>query len=217
MGTRAGSARAGAWWGDEPPTARRIKKLSDAGEILDGVLREAREHDAAYRMRAAPRLPHTVRPVALVADPDAAWRLVCQEALERLGGFCVVPAGDGAEAWAMITSAGADIVLADFALPCTRGEELATRLKADEHTRHIPLVLLAGSAATVPRAVRLSCDAFLMKPCAPAELCRLAIVMVAARRESANDPPIERSAPARTTSPGGAEARVPRGRAPERS
>jgi PAS domain S-box-containing protein len=59
-----------------------------------------------------------------------------------------------------------DLVLLDLHLPDLPGEEVLRRLRADERTRHIPVVIITADAmhATAERMRALGADAFLSKP-----------------------------------------------------
>ena len=62
-----------------------------------------------------------------------------------------------------------DVIVMDLSLPIMDGWEATRRLKADERTRHIPIIVLTGHA--IPGQARearsAGCDAFLAKPCLP--------------------------------------------------
>jgi CheY-like chemotaxis protein len=60
----------------------------------------------------------------------------------------------------------------DLSLPGMDGWEATRRLKADELTRHIPVVALTGHALARASdgARKAGCDSFVTKPCLPDDL-----------------------------------------------
>jgi two-component system cell cycle response regulator DivK len=96
---------------------------------------------------------------------------------ELLGyaGYHVVEAGNGEEAISKAREIVPDLVVMDLSLPVVDGLEATRRLKRDERTKHIPILVLTGHAADdfegPPGGVRRSgCDGFLAKPCSPEQL-----------------------------------------------
>src|SRR3954451_17937201 len=84
-------------------------------------------------------------------------------------GFRAAEAGDGEAA---IESARRDrpaIILMDATMPRLDGWEAAKRLKSDEATKSIPLIMLTGHAFSEhrDRAAEVGADAFLAKPVLP--------------------------------------------------
>ena len=90
----------------------------------------------------------------------------------QFSGYRVAEASDGLEAVEKARELGPDIILMDLALPKVDGWEATRRLKADERTRHIPIVALTGHALAgfAEGARQAGCDAFVTKPCLPDQL-----------------------------------------------
>ena len=84
-------------------------------------------------------------------------------------GYDVLEAGDGQEAVEMAGARMPDVIVMDLSLPVMDGWEATRRLKADERTRHIPIIVLTGHAIAGQSgdARKAGCDAFLAKPCMP--------------------------------------------------
>src|ERR1700743_1212745 len=84
-------------------------------------------------------------------------------------GYDVVEAGDGREAIEVASRRLPDVIIMDLTLPVMDGLEATRRLKADERTRHIPIIALTGHAQAGQSndARAAGCDAFLAKPCLP--------------------------------------------------
>ena len=79
----------------------------------------------------------------LVADDEAHIRHVLSLKL-RNAGYEVVTATDGEEALEVCLSDLPDLVCTDFQMPYLSGLELCRRLRENEHTREVPVLLLTG-------------------------------------------------------------------------
>jgi len=86
----------------------------------------------------------------------------------RLGraGFTVLVARDGEQGVVMARAERPDLILMDLRLPVIDGWEATRRIKADESTRHIPVLALSAHAMTGDRARALEagCDDYDTKP-----------------------------------------------------
>jgi len=87
----------------------------------------------------------------------------------QFSGYRVAEATNGLEAIEKAIALMPDIILMDLALPKVDGWEATKRLKADERTKHIPIVALTGHALAgfAEGAREAGCDAFVTKPCLP--------------------------------------------------
>ena len=128
-------------------------------------------------------------PLILVVDdyPDAREMYA---ALLQLSGYRVAVASDGAEALAQAFALGPDLILMDLSLPGMDGWEAIRRLKADERTRHAPVVALTGHAhgESLDRARAAGCETVLVKPCLPDDLVREIRRVLAANAEQSPAP-----------------------------
>lgn len=80
--------------------------------------------------------------------------------------FDVVFATDGQQAVDMASTAGPDLILMDLSLPVMDGWEAIRRIKADETTKHIPIIALTAHAMSGDRerAVAAGADEYDVKP-----------------------------------------------------
>jgi len=113
----------------------------------------------------------TRKPIVLLVDdyPDA--REMYAEYLE-FSGFEIVQAGNGVEAIERANDSHPDVILMDLSLPVMDGWEATRRLKADDRTKHIPVLAVTGHALTGVSndAKAAGCDGFITKPCLPEDL-----------------------------------------------
>jgi CheY-like chemotaxis protein len=92
----------------------------------------------------------------------------------RNNGYEVVAANNGAEAYEVACRERPDIVVTDYQMPLVTGLELIEKLRADERTRDIPVILLtARSFAVSPeQQASLGVANCLSKPFSPKELLK---------------------------------------------
>ncbi len=108
---------------------------------------------------------------ALVVDDSAVIRELIGVNLE-LEGFRVTTAGGGREAVTLAAQLLPDVVTLDVMMPDLNGFETLERLRADERTASIPVVMVTGrvQAADVELGKAMGVAAYLTKPFEPAEL-----------------------------------------------
>lgn len=102
--------------------------------------------------------------ILLVEDQEMNRDMLSRRLTKR--GYDVAIAVDGAEGLAMAGSETPDLILMDMSLPVMDGWEATRRIKADEATRHIPVVALTAHAMSTDRekALEAGCDGYETKP-----------------------------------------------------
>ena len=110
-------------------------------------------------------------PLILVVDDYQDAREMYAEYLQ-FSGFRVAEARNGNEAVEQALALKPDLILMDLSLPGMDGWEATRRLKADDTTKHIPIVALTGHAlaGASEGAKKAGCDSFVTKPCLPDDL-----------------------------------------------
>ena len=110
-------------------------------------------------------------PLILVVDDYQDAREMYAEYLQ-FSGFRVAEAKNGNEAVEQAMALKPDLILMDLSLPGMDGWEATRLLKADETTKHIPIVALTGHAlaGASEGARKAGCDSFVTKPCLPDDL-----------------------------------------------
>jgi two-component system cell cycle response regulator len=102
--------------------------------------------------------------ILVIDDIEANVRLL--EAKLTAEYFNVITASDGEAALAMARTASPDIILLDVMMPGLSGFEVCRRLKDDQATQHIPVVLVTALDGRADRLAGLEAgaDEFLTKP-----------------------------------------------------
>jgi two-component system response regulator VicR len=92
--------------------------------------------------------------------------------LERKG-FEVSGAGGGEEGIYKIKKEKPDLVLLDLMMPFVDGWEVYQQMKADETTKHIPVIVITAKAQSIDKVLGLhiaKVDDYIAKPFSPKEL-----------------------------------------------
>jgi CheY-like chemotaxis protein len=100
----------------------------------------------------------------MVVDDEPDIRYLIRTTLEQAG-YGVVEAAHGAAALEQVRRSPPQLVLTDRMMPRMNGGELIERLRADESTNAIPIVIVSGT-----RGEQAGADAVLAKPFDPREL-----------------------------------------------
>src|SRR5215472_6145122 len=121
--------------------------------------------------RGAPQSSGRPAPLILVVDDFEDNRAMYAEYLSY-SGYRVAQASNGEEAVELAQRLRPDVVVMDLSLPIMDGWEATRRLKADDRTKHIPVLAVTGHALTGVSndAKAAGCDGFITKPCLPEDL-----------------------------------------------
>jgi DNA-binding response OmpR family regulator len=111
------------------------------------------------------------QPVVLAADDDEDILALVAFRLER-SGYTVLQARDGQEAFELAQSEKPDLAVLDVMMPKLDGFELTRRLRAEEATSRMPIILLTARAqdTDVDQGFAVGADDYLRKPFSPQEL-----------------------------------------------
>ncbi len=107
----------------------------------------------------------------LIVDDETAIRDMLRVALEMAEYKCI-EAEDAQQAHSLIIDKKPDLVLLDWMLPGTSGIELARRLKRDEVSAEIPIIMLTakGEEDNKIQGLEVGADDYITKPFSPREL-----------------------------------------------
>jgi two-component system, OmpR family, phosphate regulon response regulator PhoB len=122
----------------------------------------------------------------LIVDDESAIRDMLRVALEMADYNCL-EASNAQDAHAIIVDNKPDLILLDWMMPGTSGIELTRRLKRDEVTRAIPIILITakGEEDNKIQGLDIGADDYMTKPFSPREL--VARLKALLRRTSALD------------------------------
>jgi two-component system, cell cycle response regulator DivK len=116
-----------------------------------------------------------------MASIDTAWVLIIEDLRDQAelcsdvcaeAGLNAMTATTGALGYRRACDTKPAIILLDLMLPDMDGWDVCSRLREDERTKHIPIVILTArdEAHGARHAREAGCAAYLKKPCPPAEL-----------------------------------------------
>jgi adenylate cyclase len=175
----------------EHPLRGDLEKLKDSADQLlgqiDAMTALARHDDAeptddrAHQLRLVTEVLRTVRPLTvsatagsahasriLVVDDNAANRDMLERRLLREG-HQVVTSANGVTALELALSLEFDLILLDLIMPEMNGFDVLRRLKAAEHTSHIPVIVISAldELDSVVRCIEAGAEDYLTKPFNP--------------------------------------------------
>ncbi|PAU77319.1 phosphate regulon transcriptional regulator PhoB [Halomonas salipaludis] len=107
----------------------------------------------------------------LIVDDEAPIREMIAVALE-MADYRVLEADNAQDAHAMIVDNQPDLLLLDWMMPGTSGIELARRLKREETTSELPIILLTAKSEEDNKiqGLEAGADDYITKPFSPREL-----------------------------------------------
>ncbi len=152
-------------------------------EATQRMVRAAEQSQAAQSaalphasQAAMQETPHslTAGNTVLVVDDSITVRRVTQRFLTR-NGYAVLLAKDGLDALEQLQSALPDVVLTDIEMPRMDGFDLTRNIRADDRTRHLPVIMITSRIADKHRnyARELGVNHYLGKPYSEDELLGL--------------------------------------------
>ena len=112
--------------------------------------------------------PHQT--ILVVDDQEANIMLV--ETILAPQGYTIIAASDGEQALELVAAQPPDLILLDIIMPGMNGFDVCARLKEDERTRLIPIVMVTSlnDPQDRIRGIEVGADDFLSKPFHSAEL-----------------------------------------------
>ncbi len=102
----------------------------------------------------------------LVVEDSKAIRSMIRVALEEIGGFFVVEAGNGFEALKTLPSRPFELIITDINMPDINGLELIGYVKSNPTYRGTPLIIVSTekSEEDKKRGLALGAAAYIIKP-----------------------------------------------------
>ena len=99
----------------------------------------------------------------LVVDDEEKIRNLLSAFLAKEG-YEVIVAANGEEALELVATANPQVVLLDVTMPGVDGIEVCERLKTDEKTRLIPVIVATAYQDSASAALEVGADDFVSKP-----------------------------------------------------
>ena len=90
----------------------------------------------------------------------------------RNNGYTVITAENGAEAFEKACQEMPDIIVTDFQMPVMTGIEFVEKLRQNQTTKHIPVIMLTARSFAIEEEQKqdLQISAYISKPFSPKEL-----------------------------------------------
>ncbi|MCB1908360.1 MAG: phosphate regulon transcriptional regulator PhoB [Rhodocyclaceae bacterium] len=128
----------------------------------------------------------------LVVEDEPAIQQLLSATLTRAG-HDVIRADDGEHAMRLLNEALPDLVLLDWMLPGRSGIDIARRLRTEERTRAIPIIMLTarGDEQDKVSGLEVGADDYVTKPFSPRELIARIKAVLRRRAPHATDDPVE--------------------------
>ena len=105
------------------------------------------------------------QPVILVLD-DIPTNIVLVKALLKSKNYEVISAKTGTEALALAEERQPDVILLDIMMPVMDGYEVLARLRSNEKTKDLKVIMLSALASEedITKSMELGADGYLTKP-----------------------------------------------------
>lgn len=114
---------------------------------------------------------YNLKPSVLVVEDDEAIVTLLKYNLEKAG-YEVRTTNDGEEALIMVEEKKPDVILLDWMLPGLSGIQICNRLRKNEETQKVPIIMISARGEEGDRIEGLDrgADDYLVKPFSPKEL-----------------------------------------------
>jgi len=137
--------------------------LTSASNALQHAKKQGK--DRIYLKNRPNHVPAEERPTILVVDDDPLNQKLMKGILQK-GRYSILTASNGHEALHTCQKFDIDLVLLDIMMPEMDGFETCRRLKKQEHTRMIPIILLTAlnDSQSKLRGIEVGADDFISRP-----------------------------------------------------
>ena len=143
----------------------RVILILNVGDLIKLAMRGKRSSVFEALTQSESAASSRSRQRVLVVDDSITTRTLEKNILEAAG-YSVEVATDGIEAWELIRSKAApNLVIADITMPRMDGFELTRRIKEDDKTANVPVILVTSldSAKDKAQGIEAGADAYIVK------------------------------------------------------
>jgi len=112
-----------------------------------------------------PLEPTQKRPLTVLVVDDSLSARMLEKGMLEAGGYRVVLAKDGDDGLSKLARGGIDLVVSDVEMPHMTGLEMARRIKLQEATRELPIIIVSslGEEKDRKRGLDVGADGYLVK------------------------------------------------------
>jgi signal transduction histidine kinase/ligand-binding sensor domain-containing protein/DNA-binding response OmpR family regulator len=114
--------------------------------------------------KAITEKPENKLPVILLVEDEYEIRTFVKRELQN--DYQILEAIDGNDGWSKVDSAYPDLVISDVMMPDSDGIELCSKIKNNEKTSHIPVILLTANQTIEKEleGIKTGADVYIVKP-----------------------------------------------------
>ena len=138
----------------------------DSAQLLTSTapIASFQEHVANYASHDEPLMDANRKPLVLLVEDNHELRSFIKESLDIQ--YEIMECVNGKEGWEVAINQIPDLIISDVMMPEMDGISLCNRLKKDERTNHIPVILLTARASQDNQIEGLEngADAYITKP-----------------------------------------------------
>jgi DNA-binding response OmpR family regulator len=121
----------------------------------------------------------------LLIEDHVQMRSFIKSILQEKTDYYILEASNGEEGYKLALEAVPDLIISDLMMPFLSGTELCRKLKQNETTRHIPIILLTAKASIESKVegLQTGADDYITKPFDPGELLIRINNLIASRKK----------------------------------